>query len=121
MGCSRRKSEVARVNIIAIRCRVLLLNGVKGIPPASSTDRRFLWDKYTLSAETSFLLEFTPRSSGSTSTESAFATAPKEVRAAPLTAHSFQTGPNGVDEVVLGVAMKAPHRLVLVPSVPETH
>jgi len=38
-----------------------------------------------------------------------------------LAAHPFQTGPNSVNEAVLGVAVEAPHWLVLVSPVFETH
>ena len=46
---------------------------------------------------------------------------PKGKRTATLAAHPFQKGPNGIDEVVLGVAMEAPHPLVLVSLVLEPH
>lgn len=40
---------------------------------------------------------------------------------ATLAVHPFHTRPNGVDEVVLGVAMEAPHRLVFASPVLETY
>jgi hypothetical protein len=40
---------------------------------------------------------------------------------AVLTVHPFKRTPNRVDVAVLGVAEKAPHRLVLAPGVLEAH
>jgi len=48
-------------------------------------------------------------------------TATDGTRAATLAAHPFQAGPNGIDEVVLRVAMRTPHRLVLALGVLQTH
>jgi hypothetical protein len=42
-------------------------------------------------------------------------------RASMLAVYPFQTGPSGIDETMLRVAMETPHGLVLVSPVLETH
>ena len=63
----------------------------------------------------------TPRASSSFGTTDIPTTIPESQKEATLAAHPVQTGPDGVDEMMLGVAMEAPHRLVLVSLVLETH
>ena len=38
-----------------------------------------------------------------------------------LAAYPFKAGPNGINEVMLGVAIQAPHWLVLASDVPEAN